>query len=66
MENDHTNQLHKSSAQDRMTSQPRMEITDDTFKCSRATQVCMEADRIPTIRAVSIPNPNGQRMNQQP
>ena len=25
-----------------MMSQPRMEITDDTFRCSRATQVLME------------------------
>ena len=25
-----------------MTSQPRMEITEDTLRCSRATQVLME------------------------
>ena len=38
----HTNQLYKCITQDRMTSQPRMEITDNTFGYSRATQVLME------------------------
>ena len=29
-----------------MMSQPRMEITDDAFRCSRGTQVCMEDLRL--------------------
>ena len=35
-------QSHKSITWDRMMSQPRMEIMDNAFGCSRATQVLME------------------------
>ena len=31
---------------DKMTSCPRMEMTNDAFGCSRATQVCMEDLRL--------------------
>ena len=41
-----TNQFHKRIAQNKMTSCPRMEMTNDTFGCSRATQVCMEDLRL--------------------
>ena len=41
-----TNELHKTIAQGKMTSHPRMEMTNDTFGCSRATQVHMEDLRL--------------------
>ena len=41
-----TNELHKMITQDKMMSCPRMEMTNDTFRCSRATQVCMEDLRL--------------------
>ena len=37
-----TNELHKQIAQNKMMSRPRMEMTNDTLGCSRATQVRME------------------------
>ena len=42
----HTNKLHKMIVQDKMMSCPRMEMTNDAFRCSRATQVCMEDLRL--------------------
>ena len=41
-----TNKSHKMIAQDKMTSCPRMEMTNNTFGCSRVTQVCMEDLRL--------------------
>ena len=41
-----TSQSHKQIAQNKMTSHPRMEMTNDTFGCSRATQVHMEDLRL--------------------
>ena len=41
-----TNELHKMIAQDKMMSCPRMEMMNDAFGCSRATQVCMEDLRL--------------------
>ena len=38
----HTSQSHKQITQNKMMSHPRMEMTNDAFGCSRATQVCME------------------------
>ena len=38
----HTNELHKMIAQNKMMSHPRMEMTNDAFGCSRATQVHMD------------------------
>ena len=35
-----------SITQDKMTSQSRMEISNDTFECSRATQAHMEDLRL--------------------
>ena len=37
-----TNESHKQIAQSKMTSLPRMEITNNALGCSRATQVLME------------------------
>ena len=42
----HTSQSHKRIAQNKMTSRPRMEMTNDAFRCSRATQVHMEYLRL--------------------
>ena len=42
----HTNELHKMITQDKMTSHPRTEMTNDAFGCSRATQVHMEDLRL--------------------
>ena len=41
-----TNESHKSITQDKMMSHPRMEMSNDTFGCSRATQVHMEDLRL--------------------
>ena len=41
-----TNEMHKTIAQGKMTSRPRMEMMNDTFGCSRATQVHMEDLRL--------------------
>ena len=42
----HTNESHKMIAQDKMTSHPRIEMMNDAFRCSRATQVHMEDLRL--------------------
>ena len=42
----HTNESHKQIAQNKMTSRPRMEMMNDAFGCSRATQVHMEDLRL--------------------
>ena len=42
----HTNKSQKTIAQDKMMSCPRMEMTNDAFGCSRATQDCMEDLRL--------------------
>ena len=41
-----TNKLHKMIMEDKMTSHPRMEMMNDAFGCSRATQVHMEDLRL--------------------
>ena len=41
-----TNELHKMIAQAKMMSHPRMEMTNNAFRCSRATQVHMEDLRL--------------------
>ena len=41
-----TSQLHKRIAQNKMTSLPRMEMTNDALGCSRATHVHMEYLRL--------------------
>ena len=43
---DVTGKSHKKIAQGKMTSCPRMEIMNDAFGCSRATQVHMEDLRL--------------------
>ena len=42
----HTSQSHKRITQNKMTSCPRMEMMNDAFGCSRATQVHMEDLRL--------------------
>ena len=42
----HTSRSNKSIAQNKMMSRPRMEIMNDAFGCSRATQVHMEGQRL--------------------
>ena len=37
-----TSQSHKRITQNKMTSSPRIEMMNDAFACSRATQVHME------------------------
>ena len=44
-----TNESHKTITQDKMTSHPRMEMTNDTFGCSRATRVHMEDLRLANL-----------------
>ena len=41
-----TNELHKMVAQNKMTSCPRMEMTNDAFRYSRATRVRVEDLRL--------------------
>ena len=41
-----TSKSHKMIMKDKMTSCPRMEMMNDAFRCSRATQVCMEDLRL--------------------
>ena len=41
-----TNESHKTITDDKMTSCPRMEMMNDAFGCSRATQVHMEDLRL--------------------
>ena len=40
---------HKMIAQGKMMSSPRMEMTNDTFRCSRAAQVHMEDLRLVSL-----------------
>ena len=47
-----TNESHKRIAQNKMTSCPRMEMTNDAFGCSRATQVCMEDLRLVNLTEI--------------
>ena len=42
----HTNESQKMITQGKMTSHPRMEMMNDAFRCSRATQVHMEDLRL--------------------
>ena len=42
----HVNESRKTIAQGKMMSHPRMEMTNDAFGCSRATQVHMEDLRL--------------------
>ena len=45
-QNDCTNQSHKTIVEDKMMSRSRMEMMNDAFGCSRATQVHMEDLRL--------------------
>ena len=48
----HTSQSHKRIAQNKMMSCPKMEMMSDTFRCSRATQVCMEDLRLVNLTEI--------------
>ena len=48
----HTNKSHKMIAQPKMTSRPRMGMTNDTFRCSRATQVHIEDLRLVNLTEI--------------
>ena len=47
-----TNKLHKTIMQNKMTSRPGMEMTNDPFGCSRATQVHMEDLRLVNLTEI--------------
>ena len=47
-----TNELHKTITQDKITSCPGMEMTNDAFGCSRATQVHMEDLRVVNLTEI--------------
>ena len=47
-----TSHLHNQIAHNKMTSCPRMEMTNDTFGCSRATQVHMEDLRLVNLTEI--------------
>ena len=55
-----TNQLHKQIIQNKMTSHPRMEMTNDAFGCSRASQVYMEDLRLVDLTEI-CPSRRGER-----
>ena len=48
----HTNKLHKTITEDKMTSRPRMEMMNNAFRCSRATQVHMENLRLVNLTEI--------------
>ena len=54
-----TSQSHKRIAQNKMTSRPRMEMTNDAFRCSRATQVHMEYLRLVNLTEI-CPSQRGE------
>ena len=56
----HTNKSRKQIAQDKMMSHPRMEMMNDTYGCSRATQVCMEDLRLVNLTEI-CPSQIGER-----
>ena len=47
-----TSESHKRIAQSKMTSLPRMEITNDALGCSRTTQVLMEYLRLVNLTEI--------------
>ena len=47
-----TSQSHKRITQNKMTSRPGMEMTNDTLGCSRATQVRMEYLRLVNLTEI--------------
>ena len=55
-----TNESHKQIAENKMMSCPRMEMTNDTFGCSRATQVHVEDLRLVNLTEI-CPSPRGER-----
>ena len=58
----HTNELHKTIAQNKMTSCPGMEMMNNAFGCSRATQVCMEDLRLVHLTEIR-PSRRGECFN---
>ena len=54
-----TNELHKMIVQNKMTPHPGMEMTNDAFGCSRATQVHMEDLRLVNLTEI-CPSQRGE------
>ena len=48
----HTSQSHKQIAQNKVMSRPRMEMTNDAFRCSRVTQMHMEDLRLVNLTEI--------------
>ena len=48
----HTSQSYKRIAQNKMMSRPRKEMTNNAFRCSRATQVHMEYLRLVNLTEI--------------
>ena len=55
-----TSQSHKRIAQNKMMSCPRMEMMNNAFRCSRATQVHMEDLRLVNL-IETCPSQRGER-----
>ena len=55
-----TKRSHKTIAQDKMTSHPRMGMMNNAFGCSRATQVRME-----DLRLVNLTEKHSNRRDEQ-
>ena len=49
---DHTNKSHKMIVEKKMMSCPEMEMTNNAFGCSRATQVHMEDLRLVNLTEI--------------
>ena len=56
------NESHKEITQNKMMSCPRMEMTNDAFRCSRATQVRMEYLRLVNQTEIH-PSQRGEHFN---
>ena len=57
-----TKELHKTITEDKMMSRPRMEMMNDTFGCSRATQVHMVDLRLVNLTEI-CPSQRGEQFN---
>ena len=60
--NNSTNQLHKTITQDKMMSHPRMEMSNNAFGCSRATQVHMEDLRLVNLTDIQVKGVNESKL----
>ena len=60
-----TNESHKTIVEDKMMSHPRMEMMNDTFGCSRATQVHMEDLRLVNLTEICPSRRGDENVSQQ-